>query len=62
MKSRLKQIKDKIPITLSLPRSALAALDRIRAKRFEKGATRRAVQNGALVEEAVELLKKSEDL
>jgi hypothetical protein len=52
----------KMKITLSLSRSALAALDRIRAKRLERGASRREVQHGTLVEEAIELLRKKEGL
>ena len=49
-------------ITLSLSRSGLATLDRIRAKRLEQGASRREVQHGALVEEAIQLLKEKESL
>ncbi len=52
----------KLKITLSLSRSILAALDRISAKRVEKGASRRDVQHSILVEEAVELLKRKEEL
>lgn len=49
-------------ITLSLSRSVLAALDRISAKRLERGASRREVQQSILVEEAIELLKRKERL
>ena len=52
----------KIKITLSLSRSALAVLDRIRAKRLEEGASRREIQYSTLVEEAIELLKRKEGL
>lgn len=52
----------KIKITLSISRSFLAALDRIRAKRLEKGASRKEIQHSTLVEEAIELLKQKENL
>jgi len=52
----------KLKITLSMSRSALAALDRIRAKRLEHAAGRREVQNSALVEEAIELLRQKEGI
>lgn len=50
----------KIKVTLSLPRSAVAALDRIGAKRLENGASRREIQHSTLVKEAVDLLKNKE--
>lgn len=62
MKKPRKTSSQKIKITLSLSRSALAVLDRIRAKRFEGGASRREIQHNTLVEEAIELLKRKEDL
>lgn len=54
--------KDKEKRTLSVSRATSVVLDRIRAKRLEEGAARREVGHGALVEEAVELLKKKEGL
>ncbi len=51
-----------IKLTLNLSRSSVAALDRIRAKRLERGASRREVQPSRLIEEAVELLKKKEGI
>ncbi len=62
MKKPSKQANEKMKITLSLSRAALAALDRIRANRLEEGAGRREVQHSALVEEAIELLKRKEEL
>ena len=57
-----KQPGPKLKITLSMSRSALAALDRVRAKRLERGGGRREVQNSALVEEAIELLRQKEGI
>lgn len=54
--------RSRIKTTLSLSRSVLAALDRIKANRLERGASRREVQHSALVEEAIELLKRKEGL
>lgn len=62
MKKLSGQPGGKMKITLSLSRSGLATLDRIRAKRLEQGASRREVQHGALVEEAIQLLKEKESL
>lgn len=62
MRKPPKQLLGKMKITLSLSRSALAALDRISAKRLERGASRREVQQSILVEEAIELLKRKEGL
>lgn len=62
MKRPAKRPAEKMKITLSLSRSALAVLDRVRAKRFEEGASRREVQPSQLVEEAIELLKQREGL
>lgn len=62
MKKLLRKKGRKIKVTLSLSRDVLAALDRISAKRLERGASRREVQQSALVEEAIELLKRKEGL
>ena len=61
-RASVKQPQDKIKITLSISRGAIATLDRIRAKRFEEGASRRQLQNSALVEEAIKLLKREEGM
>ena len=52
----------KIPLQLSLSRPAIAAIDRVRAKRTEQGAGRREVSNSAIVEEAIGLLKAKESV
>ena len=52
----------KIKITLSISRITLAALDRIRANRLEQGANPRDILASSMVEEAIELLKKKEDV
>ena len=57
-----RQPRKKMPVTLSLSRSALATLARIKAKRIERGASRRQIQDGALVEEAIVLLRQKEGL
>lgn len=57
-----KQPQEKMSVTLKISRSAIATLDRVKAKRIECGASRRQVQHGALVEEAIELLKRKEGL
>jgi len=62
MKKSVKPPSDKIKLTLSVSRGTSAALDRIRAKRLEGGASRREAQISALVGEAVELLKKKEGI
>ncbi len=62
MKKSTRSPKDKEKRTLSVSRATSAALDRIRAKRLEEGSARRQVGPGALVEEAVELLKRKEGL
>lgn len=59
-KSLKRQPRKKMPVTLSLSRSALATLARIGANRLERGASRRQVQDGPLIEEAIELLKRKE--
>jgi len=50
----------KVKLTVSLSRSAVAALDRIAAKRLEAGAGRRQVQQSAVVEEAIQALRAKE--
>jgi hypothetical protein len=52
----------KVKLTVSLSRAAVAALNRISAKRVEAGATRRQVQQSALIEEAIQALRKKEEL
>ncbi len=52
----------KIKITLTLPRGTMVALDRIRAKRTQKGAARREIGPSALVEEAIKLLREREGI
>jgi hypothetical protein len=47
-------------LTISLSRAAVAALNRISAKRVEAGAARRQVQQSVLIEEAVQALRKKE--
>jgi hypothetical protein len=50
----------KVKLTVSLSRSAVAALDRIGAKRLEAGASRREIQQSALIEEAIQALRDKE--
>jgi hypothetical protein len=50
----------KVKLTILLSRSAVAALDRVGAKRVEKGAGRRQVGHSALIEEAIQALRKKE--
>ena len=50
----------KVKLTVSLSRSAVAALDRISAKRLEAGAGRRQVQQSAIIEEAIQALRQKE--
>ena len=50
----------KVKVTVSLSRSAVAALDRISAKRLEAGAGRRQVQQSAMIEEAIQALRQKE--
>jgi hypothetical protein len=50
----------KVKVTVSLSRSAVAALDRISAKRLEAGAGRRQVQQSAIIEEAIQALRQKE--
>jgi hypothetical protein len=50
----------KVKLTVSLSRSAVAALDRISAKRLEAGAGRRQVQQSAIIEEAIQSLRQKE--
>jgi len=54
--------KDKVKVTVSLSRSALAALGRISAKRVEAGAELREISQSALIEEAVQALRRKEDV
>jgi hypothetical protein len=49
-----------VKLTVSLSRSAVAALDRIGAKRLEAGASRREIQQSTLIEEAVQSLREKE--
>lgn len=62
MNKSLKPPSQKMKITLSVSRHALAAMDRIRAKRLEEGANRREVQPSTLVEEAIGLLRRKEGI
>lgn len=48
----------KVRLTVLLTRPSVAALDRISAKRIEAGAGRRQVQRSALIEEAIQALRK----
>lgn len=50
----------KVKVTVSLSRSAVAALNRISAKRVEAGAGRRQVQQSAIIEEAIQALRQKE--
>lgn len=50
----------KVKLTVSLSRSAVAALDRIAAKRMEAGASRREIQQSALIEESIQALRGKE--
>jgi hypothetical protein len=50
----------KVKLTVSLSRSSVAALDRIAAKRVEDGASRRDVQQSAIIEEAIQKLRGKE--
>lgn len=52
----------KVKVTVSLSRSAAAALDRIAAKRLESGASRREIQQSALIEEAIQALRQKEEV
>lgn len=52
----------KVKVTVSLSRSAVAALDRIAAKRMEAGASRREVQQSALIEESIQALRQKEEV
>jgi len=52
----------KVKLTVSLSRSAVAALDRIAAKRLEAGAARREIQQSALIEEAIQALRQKEEV
>jgi len=54
--------ESKVKLTISLSRPAVAALNRIGAKRLEAGAGRRQVQQSVLIEEAVQALRKKEGL
>ncbi len=50
----------KVELTVSLSRPAVAALDRIAAKRLEAGSSRREIQQSALIEEAIQALRAKE--
>jgi hypothetical protein len=50
----------KVKVTVTLSRPAVAALDRIAAKRLEAGASRRDIQQSALIEEAIQALRAKE--
>lgn len=52
----------KVKVTVTLSRSAVAALDRISAKRLEAGAGRRQVQQSAIIEEAIQALRNKEEV
>jgi hypothetical protein len=52
----------KVKLTVSLSRSSVAALDRISAKRLEAGASRREIQQSALIEEAIQALRQKEEV
>ena len=52
----------KVKVTVSLSREAVASLDRIGAKRLEAGARRRQVQQSALIEEAIDALRRKEGI
>lgn len=52
----------KVKLTVSLSRSSVAALDRISAKRVEAGASRREIQQSALIEEAIQALRQKEEV
>lgn len=48
-------------LTISVARSSVATLDRIRADRFERGFERREMATSRLIEEAIDLLRRDED-
>lgn len=50
----------KVKVTVSLSRAAVATLDRIRGKRLEAGIRRRQAQQSALIEEAIDDLRRKE--
>ena len=52
----------KVKITLTLPRGTMVVLERIRARRTQRGATRREIGPSALVEEAIKLLREREGI
>jgi hypothetical protein len=52
----------KVKVTVSLSRSAVAALGRIAAKRLEAGSSQREVQQSALIEEAIQALREKEQV
>jgi hypothetical protein len=52
----------KMKVTVSLSRAAVAALDRIGAKRVEAGARRRQSKQSALIEEAIHDLRRKEGI
>lgn len=61
MKSRETSDKRRLTkLTVSVSRSAVATLDRIRADRFERGFGRREMATSRLIEEAIDLLKRNE--
>ena len=57
---KTKKQATKVKLTVSLSRSAVAALDRISANRLEAGAGRRQVQQSAIIEEAIQALRQKE--
>lgn len=56
------KMKPKVKITLTLPRGTVAVLERIRAKRLQRGAMRSESGPSVLVEEAIRLLRVQEGL
>ena len=57
-----KKTHPKVKITLTLPRGTMVVLERIRARRTQRGATRREIGPSALVEEAIKLLREREGI
>jgi hypothetical protein len=57
-----RKIPGKVKLTVSLSRSAVAALDRIAAKRLEAGSSRREIQQSVLIEEAIQALRSKEGI
>ena len=59
---KAEKLKPKVKITLTLPRGTVAVLERIRAKRLQRGAMRSESGPSVLVEEAIRLLRAQERL